>query len=421
MGSYTSSFVIIGALALLFTGRVQAQHLYWVQAGYSAPKIRMMTPDGKGLTSVALTPGSLPHGLSLTRQPSLLIWASGVYQNAHLFSVSPTFSRIDSLANGGGESSFQGVAVDTVNGKVYWTTSSIAQGCSIRRANLDGSGEDSLISYPANGPENLRGIALDLVHHTMYWTDFGAGIVRRATLDGANPQDVVAGLDGPLGIAVDVPGGKIYWCEANAHAIRSATLDGASVTTLVSGIFSPQYLAIDPGDSLMYWTELAGNGHGKIRRSNLDGSEPVTMLGNQSADSVLYPSGIAFLGAGAATGIQSASVPLQFSLEQNYPNPINPTTTLQFVVGGVVAPSGAFRSGVEGPATVISGQWPVVSVVRIGVYDILGREVAAVADGLFPAGKYSFTFDGSKLASGVYFYRLNAGNFSAVRKMTLVK
>ena len=85
-----------------------------------------------------------------------------------------------------------------------------------------------------------------------------------------------------------------------------------------------------------------------------------------------------------------------WALNQNYPNPFN-------------------------PKTVVSGQWSVASVVRLAVYDILGREVAVLADGRYPAGKYTFTFDGSPFSSGTYFYRLTAGSYTAVRKMSLIK
>jgi len=97
------------------------------------------------------------------------------------------------------------------------------------------------------------------------------------------------------------------------------------------------------------------------------------------------------------TGLNAGSaVPTEFRLEQNYPNPFN-------------------------PKTVVRGQWPVISDVRLVVYDLLGREVAMLADGRYPAGRYTFTFDGSSLSSGVYFYRLTAGSNTAVRKMTLMK
>ncbi len=91
----------------------------------------------------------------------------------------------------------------------------------------------------------------------------------------------------------------------------------------------------------------------------------------------------------------SSSIP-RFELEQNFPNPFNPTT-------------------------VISGQWTVDSKVRLIVYDLLGREVAVLADGRYLAGRHSFTFDGTGLASGVYFYRLETGGYSATKTMLMIR
>ncbi len=101
---------------------------------------------------------------------------------------------------------------------------------------------------------------------------------------------------------------------------------------------------------------------------------------------------------GIATGVKRGmGIGVQhFELLGNYPNPFNPTT-------------------------VVSGQWSVTSDVRLAVYDLLGREVAILADGRYPEGEYSFRFDGSRLASGIYFYRLTAGQYSATRMMTLLK
>ena len=106
--------------------------------------------------------------------------------------------------------------------------------------------------------------------------------------------------------------------------------------------------------------------------------------------------GLVRVGSPTSVASSSVSFPGTIELEQNYPNPFNPTT-------------------------VISGQWTVGSRVRLVVYDILGGEVAVLADGQYPTGKYSFTFDGSGLASGVYFCRMSIGAFSSVRKMLLVR
>jgi hypothetical protein len=113
-------------------------------------------------------------------------------------------------------------------------------------------------------------------------------------------------------------------------------------------------------------------------------------------------------------------LPKEFALPQNYPNPFNPTTTVRYFVGGVVAPSGAFSSGVEGPDA---------SHIKLAVYDMLGREVAVLVDEKKEPGHHEVTFDGSKLASGVYFCRMQAGNpaassglsFIRTRKLLLVR
>ncbi len=99
----------------------------------------------------------------------------------------------------------------------------------------------------------------------------------------------------------------------------------------------------------------------------------------------------------SVTDVQEANgMPSGFSISQNYPNPFN-------------------------PKTVIRGQWPGENWVRLVVFDVLGREVAVLADGKYPAGKYSFSFDGTGLASGVYYSRLTAGQFTATQTMLLMK
>ncbi len=85
-----------------------------------------------------------------------------------------------------------------------------------------------------------------------------------------------------------------------------------------------------------------------------------------------------------------------FQLEQNFPNPFNPTTGIRVQFSGD-------------------------REIRLIVYDLLGREVAVLANDRYPAGKYTFTFDGTKLASGVYFYRLTSGSVTLTRSMVLVR
>ncbi|KAB2909478.1 MAG: Ig-like domain-containing protein [Ignavibacteriales bacterium] len=99
---------------------------------------------------------------------------------------------------------------------------------------------------------------------------------------------------------------------------------------------------------------------------------------------------------GTFTGVEEELNPEQFALFQNYPNPFNPETVIRFNL-----PIGGFVSGV--------------------VYDIMGKEVAVPVNGEFQAGQHSLVFDASSLASGVYLFRLNAGNNSAAIKMIVTK
>ena len=86
-----------------------------------------------------------------------------------------------------------------------------------------------------------------------------------------------------------------------------------------------------------------------------------------------------------------------FTLEQNYPNPFNPSTKITYSL--------AERSDVS-----------------LKVYDVLGKEVASLVNNTTQeAGKYDVTFDAGKLASGLYIYTLNAGNFTSSKKMMLLK
>ncbi len=92
----------------------------------------------------------------------------------------------------------------------------------------------------------------------------------------------------------------------------------------------------------------------------------------------------------------SGEIPTAFQLEQNYPNPFNPATTIPF---SLAAPA----------------------QTRLAVYDLLGRRVATLVDNPLPAGSYRIRFDGRTLASGVYVYRLTAGDQQTTRRMLLLK
>jgi predicted outer membrane repeat protein len=90
------------------------------------------------------------------------------------------------------------------------------------------------------------------------------------------------------------------------------------------------------------------------------------------------------------------NIPLIYSLSQNYPNPFNPTTAIEFAI-------------------------PKSEFVTLRVYNILGEEVATLVTKRLTAGSYKYDWDASSLASGVYLYRIKAGDYVETRKMVLIK
>ncbi len=92
----------------------------------------------------------------------------------------------------------------------------------------------------------------------------------------------------------------------------------------------------------------------------------------------------------------SEEVPVEYSLEVNYPNPFNPSTRIEYAL-------------------------PEVEHVRLDVFDVLGHLVATLIDSVPPPAQYGVTFDAGRLPSGVYMYRMTAGSFVQTNRMLLVK
>jgi hypothetical protein len=94
--------------------------------------------------------------------------------------------------------------------------------------------------------------------------------------------------------------------------------------------------------------------------------------------------------------LSSSELPTEFSLEQNYPNPFNPVTNFQF--------------------SIVNRQLTILKV-----YNVLGQEVATLVNEVKQPGTYTVQWDASGMASGMYFYRIQAGDFVATRRLLLLK
>ena len=155
------------------------------------------------------------------------------------------------------------------------------------------------------------------------------------------------------------------------------------------------------------WSKHAGNPVLKVSntwtndittpRVILDG-EQYRMWFNGFAASFPFPARIGYATAPFTTSVEDPieNLPGTFVLHQNYPNPFNPSTKIKY--------------------SIINK-----AIVIIKVYDILGNEIKTLVNEEKTIGNYEIEFDGSNLASGIYLYRMQAGNFSDTKKLILIK
>lgn len=102
------------------------------------------------------------------------------------------------------------------------------------------------------------------------------------------------------------------------------------------------------------------------------------------------------MGVSTSVQDQSQTVPSDFVLYDNYPNPFNPVTHISFSL-------------------------PVQTRAQLSIWNMLGEKVATIVDEVKPAGKYTILFNASEFSSGVFFYKLEAGPYSITKKMVFLK
>ena len=420
---------------------VAGDKIYWTEEG----KIRRANLDGSNRQDVATGLGT-PDGIFLQTIPvEILIRESQrppmYWVNAGVGTLqSLTGSSVDRLVSN--VQNATSVAVDMAGGKVYWAEQTSDRSGRIRRANLNGSNVQ-LVQELTSVPRRL---ALDTTNGKLYLTN-SWGKVQQMNLDGSDFQpDLIANLESPRGIAVDAAGGKVYWTEQTSDRsgrIRRADLNGSNVQLVRELTSVPQGLALDTANGKLYLT----NSWGKVQQMNLDGSgfQPnlivdlnapqgiavdvaarkiywterggirrANLNGNSRQDvarglgtPVSIALGVAPVQTRAAAAPAAApAIPKATALHANYPNPFNPETWIPYQL--------------QKPAD-----------VQISIYNQSGILIRELSLGYQVAGQYmsrsrAAYWDGRNqlgepVASGLYFYTLTAGDFSATRKMLILK
>src|SRR4051812_1360083 len=172
------------------------------------------------------------------------------------------------------------IELDLAHGHLYWADRDRNE---IARSNLDGSGVTVVRS--GAGVSQPYFLTLDVEGGNLYWTDFDNAVVHTARLDGSGPvQDMFVGMVRTRDVVVqpDSNGGYLYWADRDAHNIQrlrlASTLLPEVLFTAEDGLVRPHGLALDPSDGMLYWTDTDGR---MVARGNADGTGSPEVLVSQ--------------------------------------------------------------------------------------------------------------------------------------------
>ncbi|MCX6160444.1 MAG: T9SS type A sorting domain-containing protein [Ignavibacteriae bacterium] len=259
---------------------------------------------------------------------------------------------------------------------------------------------------------HVSGIQDILVSGTNVFAGFSTGGICRSTNNGLNWVSVNNGFTYPyyyfMSMAKD--GQNIYACFYWGKGIFMSTNNGDNWIKISNEITNRNFstiVAYDSkifvgADSVIYYSTNLGVNWNSINQGfpayNYDPLINKLHISNNYIYATTNFKSVWRRLLSDFTGIQKISleIPSSYSLSQNYPNPFNPSTTIRYDL-------------------------PRAGVVKLAVYDIMGREVEILVNARQAAGSYEATFDGTRFASGVYFYRLTAEGYGETKRMTLIK
>ncbi len=384
-------------------------------------KVQRLNVDGSNFQPNLITDLDMPRHLVLDVTGGKVYWtetreASGRIRRANL-----NGSGVQNVVMG----LVPPLSLAVANGKIYWTEGTTENAGKLHRANLDGTNSELLETLPSAS----TGIAVDTGRNSLYLTA-RSGEIHRRDLDGSGDEPVVTGLVAPsnivLGITATTPGPTDAPEPATTPAVDAATdvnqdqkVNKTDLLLVVTALgesppANPNFDinadgSVNVADVLLVIEALddpvaaAAPSLGEIGTS-LDPAlltAQIDILRAESDGSMKYEHAIAFF-----QGLLASIRPTETRLLANYPNPFNPETWIPYHLANP-------------------------SNVRITIYNIRGSIVRRLdlghqREGYYTSQNRAAYWDGRNalgepVASGLYFYTLTAGEFTATRKMLIKK
>jgi len=282
----------------------------------------------------------------------------------------------------------QDIELDLSMRRIYWLQNTYDDD-RIFHADMDGLNSNVTQIYATTiAMRDLWGLALDTYNKRLWITERGStcysSYIRTMTYGGSGVAVIMRPVCNPHDI--EYFDGKIFWGEG--AGLLKANPDGTGIDTLVNAA-DTYGLAIDGTHGRVYWSDYTYN---NLKRVDIDGTNEMDVMGNVGTlRDVATDYSPSILSVDPQAGVPSA-----YGLLQNYPNPFNPSTTIKY-------------------------ELPQRLHVTLSLYNTLGQKVMALVDEAVEAGYHEVQFDAEGLASGVYLYRLQAGDFVSTKKLVILK
>ncbi|KAA3605229.1 MAG: T9SS C-terminal target domain-containing protein [Calditrichaeota bacterium] len=359
------------------------------------------------------------------------------------------------LTSANGLSTPMGIDIDATNSKLYWIDDGTNK---IQKSDLDGSNIEDVLTTGISSPQNL---VLDVANSHIYWTEISDDEIKRVDFDGTNVTVINTDIHLPYKIDIDYNNSKLVCTSYGPNLISRIDLDGSNhevIITGADGVLEGRQVAFDFSDTplaveldsftalqiensiQLNWTTASetenegfnvyrriGNGFYTQIASYIGNSELLGALNSSVSNNYTFVDNSELRNGDTYTyyisdvetnGLETkhekmaqtvkftlseeiAQSKLDYVLAQNFPNPFNPNTTINFQIAKEQS-------------------------VKLEVYNLKGELVKELVNEKMNRGSHSANWNGTdsfynQVSSGTYFYKISAGTFTQTNKMILLK